>query len=133
MSKDIVRKYIKRPLVIEAIQFNGANIEDIRLFAGKKLSAYSATEGKLYISTLEGMMLVSQYDFVVKGIKGEFYPIKQDIFEDSYDELPVNPDVKSFDSYTCEECNTKLVPTPGNIGMLVCKCFLKGEENADTI
>jgi hypothetical protein len=133
MSKDIVRKYIKRPLVIEAIQFNGANIEDIRLFAGKKLSAYSATEGKLYISTLEGMMLVSQYDFVVKGIKGEFYPIKQDIFEDSYDELPVQEVRKIEEKYFCSKCNTEYAPSAENKQLMMCNCFQQGVENADTI
>lgn len=41
--------------------------------------------GQFYIKTLEGKMKVSSGDWIVKGLNGEFYPVKPDIFEKSYD------------------------------------------------
>lgn len=44
-------------------------------------------QGKLLIETLEGTMEASQGDYIIKGINGEFYPCKPDIFEKTYEEV----------------------------------------------
>ena len=77
------KKYIKKPIVIEAIQWTGENIVEIVTFCDK---AYH-NGSQLKISTLEGIMNASEGDFIIKGIKGEFNACKEDIFNQSYDEF----------------------------------------------
>ena len=86
-----MQKFVKKPVVIEAIQYDGTNITEIESFVGAKLPRVwlSAEDTQLVIPTLEGDMKVSKGDYIIKGIKGEFYPCKEDIFKNSYDE--VNP------------------------------------------
>ena len=81
-----MQKFVKKPVVIEAIQYNGENIEAIEDFVGKKLSTVMASDVyvKLIIPTLEGNMKASKGDYVIKGVKGEFYPCKPDIFKEIY-------------------------------------------------
>ena len=90
-------KYVKKPVVIEAIQYNGENIEAIEAFVGKKLSTVMASDVdvKLIIPTLEGDMNASKDDWVIKGVKGEFYPCKPDIFKQSYNMIKENNGILS--------------------------------------
>ena len=74
-------KYVKKRIVIEAIQWDGQNIEEILKFSDK--CYYNGT--LLKINTLEGIMTASNGDFIIKGIQGEFYPCKPDIFKQTYD------------------------------------------------
>lgn len=73
-------KYRKKPVVIEAVQFNGKNYMEILFFVGKL-----KTGGGIRIETLEGTMEASAGDWIIKGVKGEFYPCKPDIFEATYE------------------------------------------------
>lgn len=95
----MIKKYRKKPVVIEAVQYDGTNVEEIKSFA-RESAKYTAAVGssddgkggiqsysKLEIITLEGAMLVSEGDYVIKGVKGEFYPCKQGILAMSYDEV----------------------------------------------
>ena len=75
-------KYRKKPVVIEAVQFNGYNYTEIQEFVGQD---FDWTDGKCEIKTLEGKMHVSKLDFVIKGVSGECYPCKPDIFELTYE------------------------------------------------
>lgn len=75
-------KYTKKPITIEAIQWTGQNLDEVKEFTGH-WSMYS--QGELFITTHEGCMKATVGDFIIKGIKGEFYPCKPDIFEQSYD------------------------------------------------
>ncbi len=75
-------KFRKKPVVIEAVQFTGGNFVEIAEFAG---SSNSARDGELYIYTLEGILKASPGDWIIKGVKGEFYPCKPDIFEATYE------------------------------------------------
>ena len=76
-------KYRKRPIIIEAICFIG-NDKEIMDFCPTARDLED-TKPNLIIPTLEGDHLVSVGDFVIKGIKGEFYPCKPDIFEQTYE------------------------------------------------
>ena len=87
MNRDIVQRYVKRPVIVRAIQFNGANVELIRQFTGGKMSAFHRKNNKFYVNTLEGLMLVGIGDYIVCGVVGEFYPVKQEIFELTYEDV----------------------------------------------
>jgi len=88
-------QYRKKPVVIEAIQWDGGAISKIEInrFVGKELEMKavpifgSIEDARLYIPTLEGVMEASIGDYIIKGIKGEFYPCKPDIFEATYDKI----------------------------------------------
>lgn len=85
----MVKKYVKRPIAIEALQWTGENRREIFDFCSLSYVNvdFETTEPKLMIQTLEGPMQASIGDFVIKGIHGEFYACKPDIFEKTYDLL----------------------------------------------
>ena len=89
-----IKKYRKKPVIIEAIQFTGDNWQEIQEWMHRSgfhgFNAEVDTEGNIVaaiIKTLEGEMIASIGDYIVKGIKGEFYPCKPDIFEETYEEV----------------------------------------------
>ena len=88
-------KYQKKPVVIEAVQFNGKNWIDVCEFVGEgnyKLPDRTLEEYReglfnyIYIVTLEGDMKANIGDYIIRGVKGEYYPCKPDIFEQTYEE-----------------------------------------------
>ncbi len=89
------RRYRKRPVEIEALRFEvGWTDEyDIKQFAKGALGDFiygpgpGGLIGSLTIRTLEGDMKVNDGDFVIRGVRGEFYPCKPDIFEATYEEV----------------------------------------------
>ena len=76
-------KFRKKPVVIEAIQWTGDNKEEIKEFLGE--SRRKIPGNGLQIYTLEGIMDASIGDYIIKGVKGEFYPCKPDIFDLTYE------------------------------------------------
>lgn len=83
-------KYRKKPVIIEAVQFKGSwsSYHDICNFVGHSIQNNHCGESEpqeIYIETLEGTMTAKKYDWIIKGINGEFYPCKPDIFEKTYD------------------------------------------------
>ena len=93
----MIQKAKKKPVVIEFVQYNGnTNRDEICKWVGNDLrtevfsdSAYEAGMGvpyfSIFIPTLEGEMRAEPYDYIIKGVNGEFYPCKPDIFEKTYD------------------------------------------------
>lgn len=83
------KKYRKKPVVIEAIQYNGKNEDEIEMFVGDALLGIDGAFDNpyLYIATLEGTMTASKGDYIIKGVDGEFYPCKPDIFKKTYEEI----------------------------------------------
>ena len=77
-------KYRKKPVVIEAVEWraDGAHNENEIL---KFCSTAFIVTGRLSIGTLEGEMRAEPGDFIIKGVQGEFYPCKPDIFAMTYD------------------------------------------------
>ena len=75
-------KYRKKPVVIEAVQWTGDNLNEIQRFY-KPDSILVGDE--IHIHTLEGIMVANKGDWIIKGVKGEFYPCKPDIFEATYE------------------------------------------------
>ena len=92
-----MQKFVKKPVVVEAIQYNGINITEIESFLVSKLpTVWSSVEDtQLIIPTLEGDMKVSKGDYIIKGIKGEFYPCKPDIFKSTYNVVEDNNGILS--------------------------------------
>ena len=92
-----MQKFVKKPVVIEAIQYNGINITEIESFVGAKLPTVwlSVEDTQLIIPTLEGDMKVSKGDYIIKGVKGEFYPCKPDVFKSTYNVVEDNNGILS--------------------------------------
>lgn len=86
-------KFRKKPVVIEAIQYTGKNFDtEILPFTGAAYAAHRNPEPPpgpwpmiLQIMTAEGPLTASPGDWIIKGVKGEFYPCKPDIFAATYD------------------------------------------------
>lgn len=85
-------KFRKKPVVIEAIQWDELRDTFNKLtFMGMKYSSHKGHRDRpeevrdLRIKTLEGSINASKGDWIIKGVKGEFYPCKPDIFEATYD------------------------------------------------
>jgi hypothetical protein len=89
------QKFRKKPVEIEAVQWTGSNEDEIRGFVGEAVSFQDAIAFDEYIDgtpgtralirTLEGTMSAEAGDWIIRGVKGEFYPCKPDIFEATYD------------------------------------------------
>lgn len=82
-------KFRKRPVEIEAWEWNGASRPSERPAWLNSAGAYLTHDGVLIIPTLEGDMAASPGDWIIRGVKGEVYPCKPNIFAATYD--PVNP------------------------------------------
>jgi hypothetical protein len=77
-------KYRKLPVEIEAVQWTGKNVEEIESFVKDK---HTLVEDYLFIHTLEGSMKAKVGDYIIKGIKGEFYPCDEQIFKSTYEQV----------------------------------------------
>ena len=95
-----MEKYRKKPVVVEAIKYCGDNLEDVLAFTGKhprwdewfasfdEYAAHVANDHQMFkILTLEGTMKAMPGDWVIKGVQGEFYPCKPEIFEKTYEKV----------------------------------------------
>lgn len=84
-NKTEVKKYRKKPVVVKAIRFT--TVEALKK-SFPDINIYEKTKGvEIYIQTPEGGMKISEGDYIIKGIKGEYYPCKPDIFEESYERV----------------------------------------------
>lgn len=84
------QSFRKKPVTIEAIQVSADNLDDICDFMGgeeKRNIDFIINYGKItvHITTLEGTMKADTGDWIIKGVKGEFYPCKPDIFDVTYE------------------------------------------------
>jgi hypothetical protein len=77
-------KYRKRPVVVEAIQWTGKNLSEIETLGGTRKITVDP-KNKLLIKTMEGVMTANIKDWIIKGVKGELYPCKPDIFKSTYE------------------------------------------------
>ena len=84
-------RYRKKPVVIDAVQWTGSNFWEVAEMTGLLKKGHCSFEqvpnGRLSIETLEGRMTADVGDWIIKGIKGEFYPCKPDIFAATYEEV----------------------------------------------
>lgn len=88
--------YRKKPVVIEAFQWTGGpdQTEDpewiVDAMREGKVTITSYQNTMMHIETLEGVMTANVGDYIIKGVKGEIYPCKPDIFEVTYDKVEIH-------------------------------------------
>ncbi len=85
-------KFRKKPVVVEAVQFIGwnTNHQEVTAFVGADATwsqVAGAKDPVLFIDTLEGKMMASPGDWIIKGVAGEFYPCKPEIFDKTYERV----------------------------------------------
>lgn len=85
----MVTFYRKKPMVIQALHWNGDNIGEVLRFCNE---CFLIKGTELKIKTLEGTMSASIGDYIIKGVEGEFYACKPDIFKKTYESVAVNQD-----------------------------------------
>ena len=98
----MIKQYRKKPVVIEAMEFTGRedNYKDLMKFIPENTPVMYERAGITHvdIETLEGTMTADEGDYLIRGVKGEFYPCKPDIFKATYEEIPKDemprPDIK---------------------------------------
>lgn len=87
----MVNKYRKKPIVVEAIQFINDEADTLIAIGNfitnqdLRVSYHNPDRPVIKIETLEGVMEASLGDYIIKGVSGEFYPCKPDIFKMTYD------------------------------------------------
>lgn len=91
-----IKLYKKKPVKVEAIQWTGNNLREVVDFTGETIRYHiddsdwqvgkAAPQTRIWIKTLEGNLQVSVGDYIIKGVKGEYYPCKPDIFKSTYEE-----------------------------------------------
>lgn len=93
-------KFRKKPVTVEAVQWTGRNRGEIRFFCRRGVFFSSArqdtegftTEWSLLIDSREGIMRAETGDYIIKGVNGEFYPCKPDVFAKTYERAEENDD-----------------------------------------
>lgn len=80
-------KFRKRPVEIDAIEFKGtlSSAHDVWSWSGRDPAISIVAGRSIRIQTLEGWMLASPGDWIIRGVKGELYPCKPDIFAATYE------------------------------------------------
>lgn len=92
-------KYRKKPVIVEAFKYDGdliysngePYVPSWAMAANENGTFVWKGQGDLYIKTLEGDMLVTPGDYIIKGVQSELYPCKPDIFEMTYEKLEADP------------------------------------------
>lgn len=82
-----VAKFRKRPVEIEAVQWNGNNAKELREFAADCWDSdeLHPSDTEVWDDLQEQWIYVNKDDFIVKGVKGEFYPVASDVFRETYE------------------------------------------------
>ena len=82
-------KFIKKRVVIEAVHWNGIKVSETPEWILEALNSGVLVRfgDKVQVRTLEGVMTVSPGDYIIKGVDGELYPCKPDIFEKTYEKV----------------------------------------------
>lgn len=77
-------KFRKRPVIIEAERFTGVIPDPCSIIDDPRIIV-KADGSELLVTTLEGVMSAKRGDWIIRGVKGELYPCKPDIFEQTYE------------------------------------------------
>lgn len=91
-------KYRKKLVEIEAIKYEKKHIGRALDFCNKL--RYNPHDNEYYVDTLEGCMKATEGDYIIKGVNGEFYPCKPDIFEKTYEKLDEEIEVEKWTIWT---------------------------------
>lgn len=103
----MIKTYVKRPVEVQAVQWTGENRKEIKDFVGPDCFWKGVV---LVINTLEGAHYAKVGDYIIRGVKGEFYPCKPDIFEQTYEEsVVVDPNLFSRECTMTKEEIERLI------------------------
>lgn len=95
-------KYRKKPVVVEAVQWTGDNLDELAEFMGdsdgERKFLYDRDNNTIKIYTLEGVMTATPGDFIIKGVNGEFYPCKPDIFYQTHEPVEWPEELEMYKS-----------------------------------
>jgi hypothetical protein len=81
-------EYRKIPVKIQAVQWTGENVHALKDFAGDSITIeVSENRFVLHVNTLEGDMYAAPGSYIIRGVAGEFYPCKAEIFEQTYERV----------------------------------------------
>lgn len=84
----MIKQYVKKPIPIMAIHFTGDNVMELLSFVNNNENiGYDEQQKQYYIKTLEGNHYITNGDYIIQGVEGEYYPCKQAIFEKTYTEI----------------------------------------------
>lgn len=78
--------YRKKPIPVEARQYTGDNFIELQNWSEGNIVMDDYTSN-VFVATLEGSMFFNKGDYVIKGVHGEFYVCRKDIFEETYEEI----------------------------------------------
>ncbi len=83
----MIRQFRKKPVIISALRWSGRidDADEMAAFIGLDPFLVNGQDSSFYIPTLEGGHIASIGDYIIKGVKGEFYPCKPDIFDITYE------------------------------------------------
>lgn len=93
----MIKRFRKKPVVVEAMKWDGKDKTFIELQTFTDYQIENPEGNTIYIPTLEGDMLIGLGDWVIKGINGEFYPCKPDIFEATHEEVIQDEDKRNIE------------------------------------
>lgn len=84
--------YQKKPVAVQAIQITKENLAALSEFLRERNATYILSYSEIEpirvdITTLEGVMIGREYDWIICGVKGEVYPCRSDIFEETYEKV----------------------------------------------
>ena len=80
----MIKTFVKNPVKVQAIKYTGNNFDEISSFNNGNIFQY---DEKVVIKTHAGYRYIEKGDWIIRGIKGEFYPCKSYIFEQAYEEV----------------------------------------------
>ena len=85
----MTKTFVKKPVAVQAVQWTGYNFDEVANFVGRDgLELFGSFKNPdLVVCTLEGYHHALIGDWIIRGVKGEFYPCKPDIFEQTYEEV----------------------------------------------
>ena len=78
----MIKQYKKKPVVVSDVKWDGTNLQEIKAFTEGRAMMKNIT---LVIPTLEGAMAADIGSYIIKGVKGEYYPCREDIFKNIYE------------------------------------------------
>jgi hypothetical protein len=81
----MTKQYRTQPMIVEAMQWTRNNDKEIKRFLGKSVSMLGS--GIALIDNLNGSVIAAHGDYIIKGVNGEFYPCKPDIFAKTYQDI----------------------------------------------
>ena len=81
-----VRRYRKKPVEVSAFEYVGDNFEALKTWTDDHVQLNPCT-AETYIDTLEGPMIFNPGDYIIRGVHGEYYPCKPDIFTETYERV----------------------------------------------